>query len=86
MCCHRRCLFNYICVNHVNNDNIHQGLEINYGDKDIHSLSNVAREKVGNLPLNMCSILQTNSYDNIPKCIMGYYTFIPIGAPKQMDT
>jgi hypothetical protein len=27
-------------------------------DKDIHLSSNVMREKVGNLPLNMCSILQ----------------------------
>jgi hypothetical protein len=86
MCCHRQCSLHYICVNHVNNDDIHQGLEINHGDKDIHLLSNVAREKVGDLPLNMCSILQSNSYDNIPKCIVGYYTFIPTGAPKQMGT
>jgi hypothetical protein len=73
-------------MNHVNNDNIHQGPEIVFGDKDIHSSVGVAREKVGDLLLNMCSTLQTNSYDNIPKCIMGYYTFIHVRAPKQMGT
>jgi hypothetical protein len=44
----------------------------------------VTREKVRDLPLNMCSILQINSYDNIPNCIMGYCMFIPVRAPKQM--
>jgi hypothetical protein len=49
-------------------------------------LSGVTKEKARDLPVNMCSILQNNSCDNIPKCIMGYYTFIPIEAPKQMGT
>jgi hypothetical protein len=34
------------------------------------------------LPLNMCSTFQNNSYNSILKCIMGYYTFTPIGASK----
>jgi len=71
-------------MNHVNNDNIHQGLEVVFNDKNIHLSLGVAREKVKNLPLNMCSILQINSYDNIPNCIVSYCMFIPIGAPKQM--
>jgi hypothetical protein len=41
---------------------------------------------VGDLPLNMCSILQSNSYNNISKCIMGYYMLIPSAVPKQMGT
>jgi hypothetical protein len=45
-------------------------------------LLNVAREKVGDLFMNMCSILQSNSYNNILKCIMGYCLLTPIGAPK----
>ncbi len=43
----------------VNNDNIHQSLEAIFGDKDIHLLSSVAKEKVGDLFLNMCSISKT---------------------------
>jgi len=43
-------------VNWINNDNVHQSLEVVFGDKDIHSLLGVAREKVGDLFLNMCSI------------------------------
>jgi hypothetical protein len=69
----------------VNNDNIHQGLKAIFGDKDIHLLSSLVNEKVGDL-LNICFILQSNNYDNIPKCIMGCYTFDPKGASKQMDT
>jgi hypothetical protein len=71
-------------MNHVNNDDIHQGLKVVSNDKDIHLSLGVAREKVGDLPLNMCSILQINSYDNIPNCIVGYCMFIPVWAPKQM--
>jgi S-methylmethionine-dependent homocysteine/selenocysteine methylase len=59
MCCHYQCSLHHIYANQVNNDDVHQGSE------NIHSLSSVAREKVGNLLLNMCSILQSNSYDNI---------------------
>jgi hypothetical protein len=73
-------------MNRINNDDIHQGAEIIFGDKGIHSLLNVAKEKVGDLPLDMCSTLQNNSYDNIPKCIVGYYTLTPTRAPKQMGT
>jgi hypothetical protein len=68
-------------VNLVNNDDVHQGLEIVSGDKDIHSLLGVVKEKVGDLLLNMCSILQINSYNNMLKCIVGYCTFIPARAP-----
>jgi len=84
MCCHRRCSLHHICINHVNNDNIHQGLKVVFTDKDIHLLLGVTREKVEDLPLNMCSILQINSYDNIPNSIVGYCMFIVVGAPKQM--
>jgi hypothetical protein len=86
MCYHRESLLHHVCVNHVNNDNIHQGLEANSNDMDIHLLLSVAREKVGDLPLNICSIIQSNNYDNIPKCIVGYYTFILARPPKQMGT
>jgi hypothetical protein len=37
---------------------------------------------VGDLPLNMCSTLQNNSYNNI----VGYYMLIPSRVPKQMGT
>jgi hypothetical protein len=50
----------------------------------IHSLLGVAREKVRNFPLNMCSILQNNSYNSIPKCIVGCYMFTFTRALKQM--
>jgi hypothetical protein len=59
MCCHYQCSLHHIYAHRVNNDDVHQGSE------DIHSSSSVAREKVGDLPLNMCSILQNNSCDNI---------------------
>jgi hypothetical protein len=51
--------------------------------KDIQSSSSAVKEKVGDL-LNMCSIIQSNSCNNILKCIMGYHTFTFIRAPKQM--
>jgi hypothetical protein len=44
----------------VNIDNIHQGLKAVFGDKDIHSLSSLVNEKMGDL-LNICFILQSNS-------------------------
>jgi hypothetical protein len=59
--------------------------KIVYGDKDIHSSLSVVREKVEDLPLNICSILQNNSCDSISKCIMGYYMVIPKRALKQMS-
>jgi hypothetical protein len=86
MCCRCWCLLHHICANQVNNDDVRQGLEVVSNDKDIHSLSSVMGEKVGNLPLNMCSILQNNNCDSIPKCIMGYYMLILTRAPKQMGT
>jgi hypothetical protein len=51
-------------ANQINNDDIHQGSEVVSSDKDVHLLLSVAREKVGNLLLNMCSTLQNNNYDN----------------------
>jgi len=76
MCCCRWCSLHHICVNYVNNDNVHQALEVVYGDKDIHSSLGVAKEKVGNPLLNMCSTFQSNNYDNILKCIVGCCMFI----------
>jgi hypothetical protein len=73
----------HICASWVNNN---QGPKTIFNDKDIHSSSNVTKEKVGDLPLNMCSILQINSCNNIPKCIMGCYMFIPKSASEQMTT
>jgi hypothetical protein len=86
MCCCYRCSLRHICVSQVNNDNVHQSPKVVSSDNDIHLSSNVTKEKVGDLPLNMCSILQNNSYDSIPKCVMGCCTLTPIGAPKQMGT
>ncbi len=74
------------CASWTNNDNIHQSSEAIFSDKDIHSLLGVTKKKVGNLPLNMCSTLQNNSCDNIPKCVAGYYMFTLAKTPKQMGT
>jgi hypothetical protein len=41
-------------ANQVNNDDIHQGLEVISNDKDIHLSLGVVSKKVGDLPLNMC--------------------------------
>jgi len=73
-------------VSQVNNDNIHQSSKVVSGDKDIHSSLGVVKEKMKDLLLNMCSTFQNNSCDNILKCIMSYYTFIPEGVSKQMST
>jgi hypothetical protein len=62
-------------VNQVSNDNIHQSSKTISYDKDIHLLSSVAREKVGDLSLNMCFIFQSNNCNNILKCVIGYYMF-----------
>jgi hypothetical protein len=83
-CC--QCSLHHICANQVTNDNIHQGSEVVSGEKDIHSLLGVAREKVGYFLLNMCSTFQSNNYDNILNYIMGYCTFTFIRAPMQMGT
>jgi len=77
MCCCRWCSLHHICVNWVNNDDVHQALEVVYGDKDIHSSLGVAKENVRNPLLNMCSTFQSNNYDNILKCIVGCCMFIP---------
>jgi hypothetical protein len=76
----------YIYANSVNNNDVHRGLEVVSNGKDIHSLLDVTKEKVGDLPLNMCSILQSNNYDNVLKYIVGYYMLTPTKAPKQMGT
>jgi len=39
----------------VNNDNVHQSSKAIFSDKNIHSSSGVAKEKVGPLSLKMCS-------------------------------
>jgi hypothetical protein len=49
---------------------IHQGLEVISNDKDIHSLSSLAKEKVRDLFLNMCSTFQNNSCNNISKRVV----------------
>jgi hypothetical protein len=74
--CHQ-CLLHHICVNQVNNDDIHQSPKVISGDKNIHLLSGVAREKVGDIPMNMSSTLQINSYGSILKCIVNWCTFTP---------
>jgi hypothetical protein len=61
-------------------------MEVVSSNKNIHSLSDVVREKVGDLLLNMCSILQNNKCNSIPKCVVSCYTFILTGASKQMNT
>jgi hypothetical protein len=65
-------LHHNIYVSQDNNDDIHQGPKAVFRDKDIHSLLDVAREKVGELLLNMCATFQNNSYNNILKYIVGY--------------
>ncbi len=65
MRCHQQCSLHHICVNKVNNDDVHLGLEVVSSDKDIHLSLGVAKEKMGDFPLNMCFIVQNNSYDNI---------------------
>jgi len=86
MCCHCWYSLHHIYASWVNNDDVHQGPETIFGDKDIRLSLDVAREKVGNLLLNMCSIFQNNSYNNIPKCIVGCHMLILVGASKQMGT
>jgi hypothetical protein len=82
MRCRRQCSLYHIYANWVNNDNVHAIS----GDHDIHSSLGVAKEKMEDLFLNMCSTFQSNNYDNILKCVVGCCTLIPIGGPKQMGT
>jgi hypothetical protein len=82
MCYYHWCSLHHIYLNWVSNNNVHQGVEGVFDDKDIHSLFSVTKQKVGDLPLNTCSIFQNNSYNNILKCIMGYCMFIPTRALK----
>jgi hypothetical protein len=86
MCCCLQCSLHHICANLVNNDNVHQSSEAVSDDKDIHSLSGVVKEKVGYFLLNICSTLQSNSCDNNPKSVVGYYTFTLARSLKQMGT
>ncbi len=86
MCCHRRCSLHHICVSRINNDNVHQSSKTIYGDKNIHSSSNVAKEMVGDLLLNMCSTFQSNNCNSVTKCFMGCCMFILAWALKQMGT
>jgi hypothetical protein len=85
MCYRCQCSLHHIYASWDSNDDIQQSSNF-FSNDDICSLLGVAREKVGNLPLNMCSTFQNNSHDNISKCIMGYCTFTSIGALKQMGT
>jgi len=52
-------------VNQVSKGDVHLGLEVVSSDKDIHLSLDAVKEKMGDFPLNMCSIVQNNSYDNI---------------------
>jgi hypothetical protein len=75
----------YIYLNQLSNDNVHQSPKVVSNYKNIHSLSGVAKENVGNLLLNMCSTYQNNSCDNILKCIMGCCMLTLTRASKQMN-
>jgi hypothetical protein len=86
MCYYYRCSLHHICASQVNNDDVYQGSKVISSDKDIHLLSSVVKEKVGDLPLNMCSTLQNNNCDSILKYIVGCYMVILARIPKQMGT
>jgi hypothetical protein len=80
-CCYQ-CSLHHICVNWISNDDIHQNLEVVSKNKDIHFSSDVAKEKVGDLLLNMCSTFQKNRCENILKYMIGCCTFILAKPPK----
>jgi len=86
MCCCRRCSLHRICANRINNDDVHHNPKVVLGDKDVHLTLGVMREKVGDLPLNMCFTFQGNSYNSILKCIVGWCMITPTRTPKQMGT
>ncbi len=71
-------------MSQVNNDNVHQNTKVNSDNKNIHSSSNVLREKVGDLSLNMCFVFQSNRYNNIPMCVVNCCMFTPTKVLKQM--
>jgi len=71
-------------VSWVNNDDVHRGLKVVFGDKNIHSSSGVMKEKMGDLSRNLCFTFQNNNCDGISKCIVNYYTLTPTMALKQM--
>jgi hypothetical protein len=75
MCYHHQHSLHHNCANWVNNDDVHQGSEGIFGDKDIHSSLGITKKKVGNLPLDMCSTFQNNSWDCILKCIVDICSF-----------
>jgi hypothetical protein len=86
MYCHQ-CSLNRFYVSQVSNDNFHQNLKTVFDNNNMHSSLNMTREKVGDLPLNMHSIFQSNSCNNILKCVVGYYYMLTTTkAPKQMGT
>jgi len=58
-------------MNSINNDNVHQGLKIVFGDNNINLFLCMVGEKVWNI-LYMSSTFQHDSYNDISKCIMGY--------------
>jgi hypothetical protein len=84
MCYSHWCSLHHIYANRISNDKVHESTETISSNKNIHLLSDVTREKVRDLPLNMCSIFKNNIYNNILKCVMGCYTFTPTWASKQM--
>jgi hypothetical protein len=80
MCYHCQCSLYNIYVSRINNDNVHQNTKVISSNKNIHSSSNVLREKVGDLSLNMCSVFQSNSCNNIPTCVYELlYVSLPMG-------
>jgi hypothetical protein len=90
---HHRCMYYHQCslnrvyVSQVSNDNFHQNLKTVFDNNNMHLSLNMTREKVGDLPLNMRSIFQSNSCNNILKCVVGYYYMLTTTkAPKQMGT
>jgi hypothetical protein len=85
-CCSHRFLLHHICVSRVSNDEVQQSMEAVFGNKNIHLLSGVAKEKVGNFLLNMCSTFQSNNCNNISKCVVSCYILTSTRAPKQMGT
>ncbi len=49
MHCHRQSMLHQICINQINNDNVHQGLKSIQNDDNFHSFPFMAGKKVGNL-------------------------------------
>jgi hypothetical protein len=66
MCYHHWCSLHHIFANQISNDDVHQGLETVFGNKDIHLLSGVAREKMGDLPFEGY-IVGMYGFTNVPR-------------------